>query len=63
MVIDIHRHDELQESLALLRMLAVSAEQMGAGRYRPADDLFDELERELDQKDAAAGCTGTVQDD
>ena len=53
-VMDINRYDELQESLALLRMLAVSTEQMKAGRHRPADELFDELERELDQKDAEA---------
>jgi len=53
-VMDIHRYDELQESLALLRMLAVSAEQLKAGQHRPADDLFDELERELDKKDMEA---------
>ena len=53
-VLDIHRYDELQESLALLRMLATSTDQMNAGQYRPADELFDELERELDRKDAEA---------
>lgn len=53
-VMDINRYDELQESLALLRMLAVSTEQMKAGLHRPVDELFDELERELDQKDAEA---------
>ena len=53
-VMDIGRYDELQESLALLRMLAVSSEQIRAGQHRPADELFDELERELDQKDAEA---------
>ena len=61
-VMDINRYDELQESLALLRMLAVSTEQMKAGRHRPADEVFDELERELDQKDAeaAAGSGGVA---
>ena len=51
---DIQRYDEFQESLALLRILVVSAEQLKAGQHRPADELFDELERELDQKDAAS---------
>lgn len=62
-VMAIHRYDELQESLALLRMLAVSTEQMQAGLHRSADELFDDLERELDQKDAdaAAGCVGAAQ--
>jgi prevent-host-death family protein len=53
-VMDISRYDELQESLALLRMLAVSSEQIQTGQHRPADELFDELEHELDQKDAEA---------
>jgi prevent-host-death family protein len=53
-VMDIGRYDELQESLALLRMLAVSTEQIRTGQHRPADELFDELERELDQKDGEA---------
>jgi PHD/YefM family antitoxin component YafN of YafNO toxin-antitoxin module len=61
-VMDINRYDELQESLALLCMLAVSTEQMKAGLHRPADDLFDELERDLDQKDAeaTAQCAGVA---
>ncbi len=53
---DIDRYDELQESLALLRMLAVSSEQIRTGQHRPADE--DDLERELDQKDAEAAITG-----
>lgn len=62
-VMDINRYDELQESLSLLRMLAVSTEQIKAGLHRPADELFDELERELDQKDAeaTAGSKGVAQ--
>lgn len=50
-VMDIQWYDELQESLALLRMLATSTEQQEAGQYRPADELLDELEHELNQKD------------
>ena len=49
---DIQHYDEFQEGLALLRILAVSAEQLKAGQHRSADELFDELELELDQKDA-----------
>lgn len=52
-VMAIQRYDELQESLALLRILATSTAQLKAGKHRLADELFDELERELDRKDLA----------
>ena len=45
-VVSVREYDEMQQSLALLRMLADSSMDVEAGRLRDADEVFAELEKE-----------------
>lgn len=49
-VMDIQRYDELQESLAMLKLLGLTSEEVKTGVTRPADDVFAELQHEINQK-------------
>lgn len=49
-VMDIVEYDEMKASLAMLRLLAGSAEQVKAGLIVPADDTLAQLQAEIDQK-------------
>ena len=46
---DIRSFEETQETMALLRILAIGADHIKAGRTRPLDDVLDELEATLDE--------------
>jgi len=48
---DIRVYEETQESLALLKLLARSRKSIENGRFRPADDVLDDLEKAI-EKDA-----------
>lgn len=45
-VIDIKTYEEGEETLALLKMLAMGNKQIEEGRFRPASELFSELDKE-----------------
>lgn len=46
-VIDIKSWEEQQETMALLKILAMGNKQIEAGEYRPADDVFADLEKDV----------------
>lgn len=45
-VMDIKSWEEQQETMALLKILAMGNKQIEAGDYRPADDVFADLEKD-----------------
>lgn len=47
---DLRSFEELQESLALLKMLAQSQQSLGSGKTIPAKDVFRELRKTFDKK-------------
>ena len=49
-VVSVREYDEMQQSLALLRMLADSSMEVEAGRLRDADEVFAELRTSLAEK-------------
>ena len=44
---DIRKYEETQESLALLKLLAMSRKSMEQGKLRPADDVLNDLEKSI----------------
>ncbi len=49
-VVSVREYDEMQQSLALLRMLADSSMDVEAGRLRDADEVFADLRTSLAEK-------------
>ena len=49
-VVGINEYDEMKASLAMLRLLATSSEQVRAGRVVPADDTFAQLRAEIAER-------------
>ncbi|MFZ5575809.1 MAG: type II toxin-antitoxin system Phd/YefM family antitoxin [Pseudomonadota bacterium] len=45
-VMDVRSYEENEETLALLKMLALGNREIEQGHFRPAGEVFDELERE-----------------
>ena len=50
-LLDIHRYEHLQESLALLKMLATSSRHLQEGKTTPARQVFDELREHMAERD------------
>ena len=46
---DIHRYEETQESLAMLKILAMSRKSLDQGKFRPADDVLNDLEKSIQE--------------
>ena len=49
-VVSVREYDEMQQSLALLRMLADRSMDVEAGRLRDADEVFADLRTSLAEK-------------
>jgi prevent-host-death family protein len=47
---DIVSYEEIQESLALLKILAISRKDVEEGRMEPADKTFADLRKEIRQR-------------
>lgn len=45
-VMDVRTYEEQEETLALLKILALGNREIERGNYCPASDVFDELDRE-----------------
>lgn len=45
-VMDVRSYEEQQETLALLKILALGNREIEQGQFRPADELFAELDRD-----------------
>jgi len=48
-IIDIQAYEELQETLAMLEMLAQGIKSVAEGRYRPADQVLEEFEERIEK--------------
>ncbi len=48
-IIDIQAYEELQETLAMLEMLAQGTKSVAEGRYRPADQVLQEFDERIDK--------------
>lgn len=45
-VMDVHSYEEQEETLALLKLLALGNQEIEQGKFRLADDVFDDLDKE-----------------
>ncbi len=45
-VMDVRTYEEQQQTLALLKLLALGNQQIENGQFRPADEAFAELDQE-----------------
>ena len=48
-IMDIQAYEELQETLAMLEMLAQGTKSVAEGRYRPADQVLKEFEERIEK--------------
>ena len=48
-VMDVRSYEEHEETLALLKLLAIGNREINEGKYRPAAELFAELDKENPQ--------------
>ena len=46
-LIDIHAYEDLQETLAMLEMIAQGNNKLAEGRYRTADEVLKEFEQRI----------------
>lgn len=49
-LIDVREYDAMRESLALLKMLAISSKEIKDGKTRSADEVFADLQTSLKNK-------------
>lgn len=52
-VMNVREYDQIQESLALLRMLADSSADAEAGRLRDSDEVFADIRKAITEKRGA----------
>ena len=45
-VMDIHSYQEYEETLSLLKILAMGNKQIEEGKYRPAREVFADMDQE-----------------
>ncbi len=48
-LLDIHRYEHMQESLALLKILATSTRHLQEGKKKPAKQVFQELREKISE--------------
>ena len=48
-LIDIKAYEDLQETLAMLEMIAQSNKNLAEGRYRPAEQVLNEFEERIEK--------------
>lgn len=47
---DVRSYEEMQESLALLKILALSRKSIEQGNYRSAEDAFSSLDKTIEER-------------
>jgi len=47
---DIHVYEQTQESLALLKILAMSSANVSSGNVKPVEKAFDDIRERIDEK-------------
>jgi prevent-host-death family protein len=48
-ILDIQAYEELQETLAMLEMVAQGQKSLAEGKYRPADQVLKEFEERIEK--------------
>lgn len=48
-IMDIQAYEELQETLAMLEMVAQGNKSLAEGRYRPADQVLKQFEKRIEK--------------
>jgi prevent-host-death family protein len=48
-LMDIKAYEDLQETMAMLEMIAQGNKSLAAKRYRPAEEVLDELEERIEK--------------
>jgi prevent-host-death family protein len=48
-IMDIQAYEDLQETLAMLEMVAQGNKSLAAGRYRPVDQVLKEFEERIEK--------------
>jgi len=48
-ILDIQAYEDLQETLAMLEMVAQGNKSMAEGKYRPADEVLKEFEERIEK--------------
>jgi prevent-host-death family protein len=48
-ILDIQAYEDLQETLAMLEMVAQGNKRMAEGKYRPADEVLKEFEERIEK--------------
>ena len=48
-MIDIKAYEDLQEAMAMLEMIALGNKNIADNRYRPADQVLDELDERIEK--------------
>ena len=48
-IIDIREFEQMQETIAMLKLIAQGKKSMAANRFRPAEDVLRDLESSIDQ--------------
>jgi prevent-host-death family protein len=51
-IIDIKQYEQLQETMAMLELIAQGRQDLDRGRYRPAKDVFKDLKASISESDA-----------
>ena len=50
-IVDIRQYEEMQETMAMLELIAQGKEDLRAGRHRPAEEVFQELKERYSEED------------
>ena len=53
-LVDVHSYEESQETMALLRILALGKKQVETGRTQPADEVIAGIRKRISGKGAAS---------
>lgn len=51
-IIDIKQYEQLQETMAMLELIAQGKQDLAQGRYRPAKEVFRDLKDRMIKRDA-----------
>ncbi|MDZ7722214.1 MAG: type II toxin-antitoxin system Phd/YefM family antitoxin [candidate division KSB1 bacterium] len=49
---DVRSYEQLQESLALLKILAISNKSLNEDKYKPAAKAFEDIRQKIDERQA-----------
>ena len=48
-IVDIKEYEQMQETIAMLKLVAQGKKSIAAKRYRPAEDVLRDLEKRIEQ--------------